>query len=186
MYLSGVTLKKFLGEGGALLSKDEGQPWTLYDVLKAITDGFNNRLLTVPCCSAPTTASTQATGTGTLNWRVNLANLVVVVAGVVKEFAAQADFVIHNTATVVASGQSVVAAIIAKNLNGTVSLLVVEGAAATTGAQVAPTDAAINKATANMPWVKLAECTLNRTADTTVTQTCNNAVADIGDQVTPE
>jgi len=73
-------------------------------------------------------------------------------------------------------GASAVAAIVAYGTAGTI--LVVRGAAATTGSQVAPTNAAIQTAvdllTSGAPWVKLGETTLNRTGNTTVTQTYDN------------
>lgn len=124
---------------------------------------------------APTTASTQATGAGATAWNVNVAALLASVAGVIKELAAAADFAIHSATQLVANGQSCVAALVLKNVTGTISMVAVKGSAATTGAQVAPTDSAIQAAVgAGNPWIKLAECTLNRTGDTTVTQSQDN------------
>jgi hypothetical protein len=51
----------------------------------------------------------------------------------------------------------------------------VKGTPDTTGTQVAPTDAEIQTAVgAGNDWVKIAECTLNRTGDTTVTESQDN------------
>lgn len=128
-----------------------------------------------PVAGAPTTASTQITGAGATNWRVDLAAFLVIVDGVAKEFAVEADRVIHDTTQLVANGQSCTAAIVAKNVSGTITLVNVKGAAATTGSQLAPTDAEIDAAVSDVPWVKVCECTINRTADTTVTQSQDNA-----------
>lgn len=135
-----------------------------------------NRVETGLLGSAPTTASTQLTGAGNTTWRVNISAGVVVVGGVAKSIDAAADTVIHSGSQLVTNGQSCIAALVAKNVSGTVSVVAVKGTAATTGSQVGPTDAAIQTAVvAGNAWVKLAECTLNRTGDTTVTQSENNA-----------
>lgn len=135
-----------------------------------------NKVLSGLLATTPTSASTQASGaTGATAWNVNLGAGIVIVGGVAKEFAAQADYAVHS-ATIVTGLQStytVVAALVAKNVSGTVTLAVVLGTAALTagGTAVAPTDAVIQAAVgAANSWVKVAELTINRTADTTVTQ----------------
>lgn len=139
-----------------------------------------NRVESGLLASAPTTASTQATGAGNTTWRVNLSAGVVVVGGVAKSLDVAADTSIHSGSQLVTNGQSCIAALVAKNVTGTVSVQAVKGTAATTGSQVAPSDAAIQTAVgADNAWVKLAECTINRTGDTTVTQSENNAMRPI-------
>jgi len=125
---------------------------------------------------APTTPSAQTTGAAETAWRVDLAAGLVAVGGVKKEFAAEADRVLHDTTELVENGESAVAAIVAELEAGAVALINVKGAAATTGTQVAPTDAEIEAAlsTAGNPWVKICECTVNRTGDTSLTQTQDN------------
>jgi hypothetical protein len=182
---SKVILKKFLGEGGALLGRDGGYA-SLRDVLAALATAQEYRIHGLRA-DAPTTASTQATGVGATAWRVNLAAGVARIGTAAKDFAAQPDFVVHSATQLVANGQSAVAALVAKNVAGTVTILAVKGAAATTGQQKAPTDAAIQLAVgAGVDWVKLCEATLNRTADTTVTQSQDNTKADLGDLVDVE
>jgi hypothetical protein len=183
------TLKRSLGEAGALLDKSSSYD-SVYDLLKALSRGFDNTVANGLMAAAPTTPSTQATGTGNTAWRVNLDKGVVVVGGVRKEFAAEADRVLHSASfyTSLDSGDSAIVAIVAKKAaNGAVTLVNVKGAAAVTGLQVAHTDAQIQAAVgAGLDWVKVCECTLNRTADTTVTQTQDNAKADFGSLVTVE
>lgn len=134
-----------------------------------------NRVEAGLLAGTPTTASTQITGTGNTTWNVNVAAGVVVVGGVAKDLAAAADTAIHSGSQLVTNGQSCAAALVAKNVSGTVTVVAVKGTAATTGSQAAPTDAAIQTAVgAGNAWVKLAECTLNRTGDTTVTQSQDN------------
>ena len=131
----------------------------------------------------PTTASTQATGaTGALAWRINVDKMVGTLDGVAFELAAQADFVVYSGAGPItaAPAQSIVyALVLLQAANGTFSTVVVAGTAAATGSQVAPTDAVIAAdvtVAAGLRWVRLADLTINRTADTTVTQSQNNKV----------
>ena len=174
------TLKKSMADAGALLSRDSGYD-SLYDVLKALADESRNCVANGLMAAAPTTASTQATGAGATAWRVNLDKGVVKVGGVSKEFAAEADRVLHSATQLVASGQSCIAAIVAKkDAAGAITLINVKGAAATTASVKAPTDAEIQAAVgAGLDWVKVAECQINRTADTTVTQAQDNTKADL-------
>jgi hypothetical protein len=180
-----ATLKRLLGEGGAGLDRSNGSD-RLYDVLKAIVGGLQNRVISGLSIAAPTTPSTQATGaSGALAWRVNIAALIALVAGIGKSIAAQADFVVYSGASVVTNGQSVIASLVLKDDGTTIA---VRGAAATTGSQVAPTQDEIQAAvgfydaakTKPKEWVLLGNTTLNRTADTTVTQAHDMAVADYG------
>lgn len=183
------TLKKALGEAGALLDRSSSYD-NAYDLFKALANGFKNKVCTGLMAAAPTTPSTQATGSGNTAWRVNLDKGTVVVGGVKKEFAAEADRVLHSGSfyTSLDSGDSAIVTIVAKKDDaGAVTLVNVKGAAAVTASVVAPTDAQIQAAVgAGLEWVKVCECKLNRTADTTVTQSQDNSKADFGDLVTLE
>lgn len=137
------------------------------------------RLIEGGLVKAPTNASTQATGAGITVWRVDIDAVVAKVGGVVYEAAAQADYVIHDTTqyTGLDSGDSAIATVVLKNDDGTVSFDVVKGSAAVTGSQVAPTDAEIQADLgAGVSWLRVCDCTINRTGDTTVTQSQNNKV----------
>lgn len=151
-------------------------------VAKALIDGFNDRLVAGGLVKAPTTASTQVTGAGATNWNVNADALVAVVDAGVKELLASVDVVIHDTTQYLVNGQSAIAAVVLKvAANGTASIVTAKGAAATTGVQVAPDAAAIQTAVGtDLPWLKLGETTLNRTGDTTVTQSYDNTKRDVG------
>lgn len=140
--------------------------------------------------SAPSTPSTQATGTGNTLWNVNLAQAVGQVkrsAGAVDVgvIAAAADTAIHTGSylTGFASGTSCVAAVVMANNAGTITFVTVKGTPATTGTQVAPTDAQITTGVGHANWIKVAETTINRTADTTVTQTYDNTKRDFMRQI---
>jgi hypothetical protein len=127
----------------------------------------------------PTTPSSQATGTGNTLWNINIGALIASVGNVPVEIAAAADTAIHSGSflTGFTSGKSCVAAVVLKNVSGTITCVTVKGTPATTGSEVGPDDATIQTAVgANNNWIKLAETTLNRTGDTTVTQSHNNAV----------
>jgi hypothetical protein len=131
----------------------------------------------LPLLSDPSTGSSQLTGTGNTTWNVNIAAYECEVGGLKKAFAAAADFSIHASSylTGFANGTSCIAAIVAKNVSGTITTVAVKGTPATTGTQVAPTDAEIQAAVgATNSWVKVGECILNRTGDTTVTEDQDN------------
>lgn len=142
------------------------------------TQLLNNRVITGMMVGAPSTASTQATGTGASDFNVNIAAGILAVDGHPIEFAAQADFDLASAgAALMASGQSILVDIVAYRsvADGVIRLRGIRGAAATTGSQVAPTDAEID-AKIEAPWWRLARVTVNRTGDTTVTQSYSNVV----------
>ena len=130
-------------------------------------------------CLAPTNASTQATGaSGDMDWNVDIAEGFVVVNGVEAAFAVDADFDVFSAASPIVDGNSIVGALVASEAAGTTSLEVVNGASATTGTEVAPTNAEITTGVGHARWVKIAELTINRTGDTTVTQSQANAARE--------
>lgn len=140
---------------------------------------FNNWVAQGALVEAPTTASAQLTGTGNGTYRYNLTHGIVHVDTTIKEIAAAADQLLEAAGNIMASGYSKVYSIIQwKNPStGVISTKSVPGTAALTGAQVAPTLAEIE---ATIPdgawWVHLADVTVNRTADTAVTQSADNTV----------
>jgi len=154
----------------------------VFRLLEEIRVDNANRVVAGGLAKDPTTPSSQATGTGNTAWLINLDAVVVVVDGVMKEFAAQTDVVIHSGSylTGFASGKSCKAAVVAKLDGSTVTIETVKGTAATTGSEVGPTDAVIQAAMgAGKSWVKLAEDTLNRTGDLTVTQAHDNTARPV-------
>lgn len=122
---------------------------------------------------APGSASTQASGTGNTTWRVGQSLIHTLVGGVFTEIAAITNFSIHASSylTGFANGNSCVATLVISSALGVNSVTAIKGTPAVTGSQVAPTDAQIQAALGvGVPWVKLGSTTLNRTGDTTVTQ----------------
>lgn len=130
---------------------------------------------------APTTPSTQLTGVGGITeWRVDIDPIVATVDGVIGQLAAASDLVIHNASVLLQIGESIMAAIVAKNVLGVITLEIVKGAAALTGSQVPASDSAIQAAVgAGNHWVKISELILNRTADTVLTQVEDNSARPI-------
>ncbi len=126
----------------------------------------------------PTTASAQLTGTGNGSYRVDITPGIVYVDGKKLEVGA-ADQLLEAAGNIMASGNSKVYAVIAwmHPDTGAVALKIVAGTAATTGSQVAPSvsdiEAVIHDKAA---WVHIANVTVNRTGDTTVTQSQDNTV----------
>lgn len=133
--------------------------------------------------TTPTTGSTQAGGVGNTDWNVDLDAGLVVVNGVALHVDRQADYDVHSGSLYdvgFAVGDSAIATIIAQNLAGTVTIAVVKGASAVTGSQVAPSDAEIQAAVGAAGWwIRLADCTLNRTGNIVVTQSQDNTVRPI-------
>lgn len=119
----------------------------------------------------PTTASDQLTGAGgNLDWNVNVEAGSCLVNDVEGNFEPEADFDVTNGSAIITDGQSIYAWLVASEAAGTVSKEAVLGTAATTGAQVVPTDAEITTGVGHANWTKLGLLLINRTADTTVTQ----------------
>lgn len=143
-----------------------------------------NKVLVGGLGADPTTPSTQATGAaGITDWNADYTAVEGLVDGLQGAAAAVADAAIHAGTIVDAGfqiGASIVAAFVLKNDGGTISVDIVKGAAATTGAQKAPTDAEIQTALgAGVEWIRLFHSTLNRTADTTVTESQDNTVRPV-------
>lgn len=157
------------------------KPSSMQHQQKPISDYFNqikaheaNRVHSGGIAAAPSSASTQATGAaGVTEWRINVSALIAAVGGVMKELTATADHVLHDTTNLLnAVGQTCKAAVVLKNVSGTISLATVKGAAAATASALPPTDAAIQTGVgAGNSWVKIAEVSITRSADTAVTQT---------------
>ncbi len=127
-----------------------------------------------------TTGPAQITGAGDGTWYYDNTAGIVVVDGTAKDVPAAADTLLETAGDILASGESKVYLWIAWKhpSTGAVALKMVPGTAATTGDQVAPTDAEVE---AGLPlgskWIKLGSTTINRTADTTATQTATtNAI----------
>jgi hypothetical protein len=130
---------------------------------------------------APTTPSAQFSGAGGITeWRIDLDPIVVTVDGDVGQIAAQTDLVIHDTTNLLQIGQSIMAAVVAKNVAGVISLEIVKGAVATTGTEQEAGDAAITAAVgAGNHWVQISDLTLSRTADTVLDQNQDNSARPI-------
>ena len=122
----------------------------------------------------PTTPSTQASGVGATEWRVNVGAGDSEIVGFQAHANAAADTVLHDTDQLIANGEEVYAYVVRSLAGGVTSTSVVLGTPAAIGAAVAPTDAAIFAAVGSN--VKVALCYLKRTADTTLVQSQTNAV----------
>lgn len=134
----------------------------------------NNSIFTGLVGIAPTTPSSQITGAGNTDWNVDITTGSCIVNSVEGTFAAQADFDMHSGSQLLTNGQSVYAWIVAAESGGTVTQTKVVGTPATTGSQTIPTDADITTGVGHANWIKLTLCLLNRTGDTTVTQSQSN------------
>lgn len=179
------TINKGDYDGGARITTASSGGRNLAEDLQDVADDFTSLHGHITAlldkvqgltCLAPTNASTVATGdTGAMDWNVDVTEGFVVVNAVEAAFAVDADFDVLSAASPIVDGESIVGALVASEASGTTSLEVVNGAAATTGTEVAPTDAEITTGVGHARWVKVAELTINRTGDTTVTQSQANA-----------
>lgn len=127
--------------------------------------------------SDPTTASAQVTGAGDGTYRVDITAGIVHVDKTIKEFVVVADQLLETAGDIMADGNSKVYSVIAWRHpdTGAVALKIIGGTPATTGSQVAPTVAEIEALIpVNSAWVHIADVTVNRTGDTTVTQSQDN------------
>lgn len=140
---------------------------------------FDNLIPNGVLIQPSSTGSSQVTGAGDGTYIYDITAGLVHVGGYIKEFAVAADQALETPADIMASGYSKVYAIIVWLHPETeaVALKVVPGTKALTGAQVAPTVAEI-EATIHVgaTWVHLANMTIARTGDTTVTEAVDNTV----------
>lgn len=156
---------------------------------------FKTRIVYGMVPATPTNASTQATGTGASDFNVDFKAVstgspagLILVDGKALQVAAQADFdVAASAAQQMASGQSRIYTIIAflNKYDQAVTLKSCAGAAATTGSQIALTDAEIDALLApETVWMRICNVTVNRTGDTTVTQSYDTTVRELQREVT--
>jgi hypothetical protein len=163
------------------------------DVLKEISDldyWQKNRVVDGLIFSAPTSASTQASGAVPAVWRVDKSTGLVLVDGLVNQDPGAISLNIDGEYGValpaLGVGQSIVATylfVIFGNAEVWGSQIVL-GTPATTASVLPPTNAEINAALialgANDPhYIRIAKLTLNRTGDTTVTQSQDNTWRDV-------
>ena len=126
-----------------------------------------------------TTGPAQVTGTGDGTFYYDNTVGIVVIGNVAVDIAAAADTLLETAGDILASGQSKVYRIVAWRHpeSGAIAKKVIGGTPATTGTQEAPTDdevvAALYK---DALWVELGRTTINRTADTTATQTATSNI----------
>lgn len=138
-----------------------------------------NKVLQGVMVNAPTTPSAQLTGAGNGSYRVDITQGIVIVDGTALEVAVAADQLLEAAGNIMASGQSKVYSIVyfKSTSDGVVRQRTFGGTPATTGSQVAPTDAEIEaNFGAGTVWFAFAQVTMNRTGDTTVTQSQVNTV----------
>lgn len=135
--------------------------------------------------TTPTTASAQLTGTGNGSFRVNITPGIVTINGYQYFLAPTAtkavleDQLLEAAGNILADGESKVYSILVwlHPVTQALALKIHAGTKATTGAQVAPTVAQIEAGLhVDAAWVHLADVTVNRTGDTTVTQAQDNLV----------
>ena len=138
-----------------------------------------NRIVQGLLIGVATTASTQVTGDGASDINVNISAGILLLDGQVKEYAAQADYALYNATPAMDAGESIIISLVAyRSLgDGVLRLRSVVGAAATTGSQVVPTNVEIEALfETGTYWFRLANITVNRTADTTLTLSYDNTV----------
>jgi hypothetical protein len=160
--------------------KPSDQPPIVSRMIQLYTDLLvheQNKVLSGLLVGNPTTPSSQLTGAAATTWNVDITPGLVTVDGVCAEIAEQVDFSIHSATQLCAALYEVVAAIVVKNVSGTLTCQAVKGdAALTTAGASGPLDGTIQAAVgAGNHWIKIAEIKIQRTADTVVAQTQNNA-----------
>jgi hypothetical protein len=144
-------------------------------ILVRIAEHEANKVVNGLLVGPPTTTSSQITGAGNTTWNVDIATGIVTVDGVAAEVAETVDMSIHSGSQLGANGCGCIAAIVVRNVGGTLSLLAVKGTVALTAAVVAPDDGVIQTAAGvGAPWIKICEARIDRTGDLVVVQSQNN------------
>lgn len=151
---------------------------SVYGDALAFDQFFNTRVIQGMVYGTATTVCVQATGTGAYHYHVNLHAMgtaapagIIIIDGLVSQIAAAADINLGSGTTgnaILASGQSIIYAIyyyrgLADNV---IRQGIYAGAVATTGAQVAPTNAQIEATLATgTVYLRTLDMTINRTGD---------------------
>ena len=147
-------------------------------MLKQLREWFRNRVLEGRA-TAPTTPSSQLTGTGNTTWNTDHTALHLLIDGAEYVVAAGADVAVHSGSflTGLVDGASCIAALVVEVEAGAANVLLVVGTPATTGSQVQPDEAAFAAAlsTAGNKGIRVGNVQLNRTGDTTVTEAQDNS-----------
>lgn len=153
----------------------------------------NNRVVSGINYTAPTTPAAQPSGANPASWRYNLVGGLFVLSGTTKAHLmgspSYADLSVCDPAggspnsPILAVGQSVITVFVGATYSSSViGITSVVGTPATTGQQVVPTDAEILVGLTgrgySAPYIRVAKLTLNRTGDTTVTQSQDNTWRD--------
>ena len=126
-----------------------------------------------------TTGPAQLTGAGNGTFYYDITAGVVLINGYAVDIAAAADTLLEAAGDILADGQSKVYRIVAwlHPETAAIALKIIGGTPATTGEEVAPTDdevaAALYK---DAPWLEFGRTTINRTGDTTATQTATSNI----------
>lgn len=172
-----------------------GLPLALGKLFDLIGEFVRNQVNGGAVVGDPTTPSTQATGaTGATVVNVNISAIDATVNGIRYAAAAAADTALHDTTvytsdisgTLTNGKSAVITVCLAEDGAGTVSLETVKGSTATTGAQVAPTQAQITTKITHARWIKLYEVTINRTGDTAITQSAVDKRPALGENYAVE
>ena len=144
---------------------------------------FKTRIVHGGLVKAPTTGSTQATGTGASDYNVNIDHVLAVIDGSPYETTVQADFdLASSSAAQMASGESRIYTIVLyKSLgDAVIRWRVFAGDAATAGQEQAVAASVITAAFAEeTPYIKVADVTVNRDGDQSVAQTYDNTVRNL-------
>jgi hypothetical protein len=136
---------------------------------------------------APTSASTQAAGTGAYDYNVNILDGIYVIGEEIKQQDKTADYDLdHGTVANLIVGKSVVYSLVVflNSFDGVVYLKSLRGAIAVTANILPLTDTEIEAMLgADTQWFRLADCQVNRTADEVLTQAYDNKVRPTGQPI---
>jgi len=169
-----TTINKDFGSGGSPLNPAGGGQ--MPSLMQTLQDVADDHAVLGLLAYAPTNASTQSSGTGNIDWNINLSVGEVALGGYWKQYDIQADFDVLSGTWIVNVSQSVYARLVAKLVGTTISLQVVFGVAAATGSEVAPTDAAVQAAVGSgNKWCDVALLHMSRDSGTTLAQTQQNS-----------
>jgi hypothetical protein len=127
----------------------------------------------------PTTPSSQLTGAGNTTWNIDVSLGAAIVNSIEETFAVQADYAVHSGSKLLDNGQAIYTWLLLAESGGTVAFTTVDGTAATSGSEVAPTDTEITTGVGHANWIKIALLHLHRDGDTSLAQTESNVYKDM-------
>lgn len=177
--LGSVLTGRTAGLGHWLLGNRPVLSWVTQTIpITVPSEGITNKVVQDLRVITPTTPSSQGSGAVAPVVNVNVNSGILASGGILVELQALTSNEVCASPPVLTIGQSAVCSIYGYNATGTLTLKTVWGAVATTGTQIQSDKAVYLAANPTLALVQLGNTTINRTGDTTLTQSYDNTARD--------